>query len=86
MSAPERKLATIGGMAGYTALAVISLVVGVFLIKAAVEHEPKEAVGLDGALQELVTQDFGPALLWVVAIGLMIYAGYCVIQSRYRRL
>jgi hypothetical protein len=86
MSAPERRLATVGGMAGYTALAVTSLVVGVFLIKAAVEHDPKEAVGLDGALQELVTEDLGPLLLWVVAIGLLIYAGYCVIQSRYRRL
>lgn len=86
MSPTERGLATIGGMAGYTALAVISLLVGVFLIKAAVEHDPKEAVGLDGALQELVTQDLGPALLWLVAGGLLIYAGYCVIQSRYRRL
>jgi len=86
MSEAERKLATFGGTAGYTALAVVSLVIGYFLIKAAVEHDPKEAVGLDGALQELVTRDLGPLLLWIVAVGLLIYAGYCVIQSRYRRL
>ena len=33
------------------------------MIKAALEHDANEAVGLDGALQELVTQKLGPFLL-----------------------
>ena len=86
MSANERKVATVSGVAGNGALTVIAVLVGVFLIKAAVEHEPREAIGLDGSLQELVSQDLGPALLGVVAAGLLAYAFYCLIEARYRRL
>lgn len=86
MSPGARSLATVSGIAGYGALAVTSAIVGGFLIKAAVEHDPKEAVGLDGALQELVTQELGPLLLGVVAAGLLVYAFYCLVQARYRRL
>ncbi|MDP9188898.1 MAG: DUF1206 domain-containing protein [Actinomycetota bacterium] len=86
MSPRERQVAIVTGAAGHAALTVISALVAVFMIKAAVEHDPKEAIGLDGALQELVTQDLGPFLLGTVAVGLLIYAGYCVIEARYRKL
>lgn len=86
MSPRARKLAAVTGSAGHGALTVTSTLVGVFLIKAAVEHEPREAVGLDGALQEVVDQDIGPVLLGVVAVGLLTYAAFCFIESRYRRL
>lgn len=86
MGPGTRSVANIAGFVGYGSLSVISVLLGVFLIKAAVEHDPKEVIGLDGALQELVTQELGPALLWVVAIGLGTYAFYCLIQARYRRL
>lgn len=87
MAPSEMKLTKLLGTAGYCALAVTSAIVGYFLVKAAVEHEAREAVGLDGALQELVNQRFGPFLLGAVAAGLLVYAAYCVlIQARYRRL
>lgn len=86
MSDAERKLATAMGTAGHAALAVISTLVGIFMVKAAIEFDPKEAVGLDGALQELVTDSLGPALLYAVAAGLFVYSGYCVIEARYRKL
>jgi hypothetical protein len=86
MSASERRVATALGTAGHLALTVISALVGVFLIKAALEHEPREALGLDGALQQLVTESLGPALLWAVAAGLLTYAAYCLIEARYRKL
>ena len=86
MSDPERKLATAMGTAGHAALAVISTLVGIFMVKAAIEFDPKEAVGLDGALQGLVTDSLGPALLYAVAAGLFVYSGYCVIEARYRKL
>ena len=56
MSANERKVATVSSVTGHGALTVIAVLVGVLLIKAAVEHEPREAIGLDGSLQELVSQ------------------------------
>lgn len=87
MSAPEEKAAGILGAAGNAGLALLSLLSGYFMIKAAVEHEPKEAIGLDGALQELVDQRFGPFLLGATAACLLLYAAYCcVFEARYRKL
>lgn len=86
MSAGERRVAETAGALGHGALTVISTLVGVFLIRAAVEHDAREAVGLDGALQEVVDQDLGPLLLGIVAAGLLTYAAFCLIEARYRKL
>ncbi len=87
MSESEKKGATVLGMAGNAGLALISVLAGVFMIKAAVEHDAKEAVGLDGALQELVSQKLGPFLLGATAACLLLYAAYCCfIEARYRKL
>ena len=86
MSEHQERVATVFGTAGHAALAVVSGMVGAFLIKAAVEHDAKEAVGLDGALQQLVTESLGPLLLGIVAAGLLVYAGYCLFEARYRNL
>ena len=86
MSARAMRVATFAGTAGHAALATVSAIVGAFMIKAAVEHDAKEAVGLDGALHELITERFGPLLLGIVAVGLLIYAGYCLVEARYRKL
>jgi hypothetical protein len=60
--------------------------IGVFLGKAAIEYDPNEAVGIDGALLKLVEQPFGPVLLGLVAAGLIAYAAYCLVEARYREL
>ncbi|CAN5540395.1 hypothetical protein BH20ACT15_BH20ACT15_16370 [soil metagenome] len=86
MGAEERRIASLLGTVGHGALALISAISGGFIIKAAVEHEPKEAVGLDGALQELVRQRLGPLLLGVMAACLLTYAAYCLFEARYRKL
>lgn len=46
---------------------VVSGVVGVFLIKAAIDFNPNKAVGLDGALAKLAHASYGPILLGLVA-------------------
>jgi hypothetical protein len=56
----------------------------VFAVKAAVDYNPKDAVGLDGALQRLAHQSYGPALLALTAAGLVAYAIYCFVDARYR--
>jgi len=86
MSATEKKVAGFLGTAGNAGLAVISALAGVFMIKAAIEHDPKEAIGLDGALQELVSQKLGPFLLGATAACLLLYAAYCLVEARYRKL
>lgn len=86
MEPPARRAATILGVAGHAARAVVLALIGGFLIKAALEHDSKEALGLDGALQEIARQDYGTVLLFVVAAGLLLFGAYTLLESRYRRL
>lgn len=74
------------GRVGMCARGVIFGLIAVFLAKAAVEYDPKEAVGLDGALARLAGQPYGPVLLGVVAAGLVAFALYCFAEARYREV
>jgi hypothetical protein len=66
-------------------MAVFTLA-GAFLIKAAVDYDPKAAVGIDGALAKLLHQPLGPLLLGVVAAGLIAFAVYSFSDARFRRI
>ncbi len=81
-----RKAVFFIGRFGYSALGVVAGLIGIFLIIAALRHNPGEAKGLGGALVSLLHQPFGPLLLAVVAIGLLSYGAYSFVESRYRRL
>jgi hypothetical protein len=65
---------------------VVFCLVGAFLIKAAIEYNPRAAVGLDGALAKLAHQSYGLFLLGVVATGLIAFAIYSFSDARYRRI
>jgi hypothetical protein len=78
--------AVASGVAGHVARGVVFSLVGVFLAKAAIEYDPAEAIGIDGALRKLVEQPAGPLLLGAVAAGLVAYALYCLVEARYRRI
>jgi hypothetical protein len=71
---------------GHGARAVVFGLVGIFLIKAAIEFDPNKAVGLDGVLAKLAKQAYGPALLGVVAAGLVAFAVYSLADARYRKI
>ena len=74
------------GRAGYAALGVVTIIIGIFLIVAAFQNNASKAKGLDGVLQELAHQPFGPVLLGVVALGLFAYGIYSLVEARYRRV
>ena len=75
------------GRLGYGALGVVFTIIGIFLIVAALQFNPKEAKGLDTALSELLhLRPFGPVLLGIVALGLIAYGAYSFVEARYRRL
>ena len=74
------------GTFGHLARMVVFGLVGVFLVKAAVDFNPSKAVGLDGALASLLHHSYGPAMLGVVAAGLVTFALYSVSDARYRRI
>jgi len=74
------------GVIGHIARGVVFAIIGVFLGKAAIEYDPDEAVGIDGALLKLVEQPYGKVLLGLVAAGLIAYALYCLVEARFRRI
>jgi Domain of Unknown Function (DUF1206) len=86
MGATEERWVKRIGVVGHLARLVVFGLIGVFLVKAALEYDPDEAVGLDGALLELVRQPLGPYLLGLVAFGLFAYGLFCLIEARYREL
>ncbi len=80
----EEAAAKAVGILGHLARFVVWTLVAVFLARAAWQYDPKEAVGLDGALHKLATQPYGGVLLFAVAVGLLAYSLYCFVQARYR--
>jgi hypothetical protein len=81
-----RQAIFIVGRSGYAAIGVVAALIGIFLIVAALQHNPGEAKGLGGALVSLLHQPFGPLLLGIVAVGLLAYGVYSFVEARYRRL
>lgn len=80
----ERPVRTLG-KAGYIARGVIAIIAAVFVGKAAIDYDPDEAVGIDGALRALAEAPAGRWLLAAVALGLILFAGYCVAEARWHR-
>jgi hypothetical protein len=86
MSPTVRKWIEAIGTFGHLARGVVFGLVGVFLIKAAIDYNPNSAVGLDGALAKLAHASYGPFLLGVVAAGLIAFAVFSLSDARYRRI
>ena len=86
MSPGTRKWIEWIGSFGYLARMVVFCLVGVFLVKAAVEYDPNKAVGLDGALAKVDHASYGPFLLGLVAAGLIAFGVYSLSDARYRRI
>jgi hypothetical protein len=86
MSPPVRRGFVVLAAFGHVARAVIFLLIGVGLLKAAVDYSPRSAVGLDGALAKLAHTPAGPALLGAVAAGLIGFGLYSIADARYHRM
>lgn len=71
---------------GLYARGAVFVIIGGFLIVAAVQNDPSEARGLSGALQALQDQPYGWILLGIVAVGLIAFGAYSIIESVYRRI
>lgn len=85
MRAERRRRIEVLGVAAWCGRGAVFALVGWFVVQAAVNFDPREATGLDGALRKVLAATYGPALLLLVAAGLAAYALYCLVESRYRR-
>jgi hypothetical protein len=86
MTAPVRRAFVWIGVVGLLARAVVFSLIGFFIVRAAVRFDPKEAVGLDGALGRVLAHEHGTLILSVVAIGLIVFGVYSLADARYRKI
>ena len=86
MSEGVERAFTAVGVFGHLARMVVFALIGWFLIRAAIDYDPDKAVGLDGALAALGRSSYGPALLGIVAAGLLGFAAYSIADARYRKV
>lgn len=74
------------GVLGFVARAFVLAVVAWFLAKAAIEFDPTEAVGLDGALREFVSVSYGKVVIVLAGVGLVIAGIYDMVTFRRQQL
>lgn len=74
------------GVVGLVGRAGVVALIGAFLVNAAVRFDPDEAKGLDGALQVLAGQPYGRVLLGAVAVGVLGYALWSLVETLWRDL
>lgn len=85
MRLKREKIVKRTGQFGLPARGVAFLLVGGFVIQAAVQTDPQEVEGLGAAFQTLANQPYGPWLMGLVAVGFMAYGVYCMMLARHRR-
>jgi Domain of Unknown Function (DUF1206) len=74
------------GAYGCVARAVVFVLVGVFVLKAAVLSSASQAKGLDAVFRSVASSAGGAWLLALLASGLACYGLYCLLEARYRDL
>jgi uncharacterized protein DUF1206 len=74
------------GRFGMGARGLVVSVMGVFLLRAALRYDARQAKGLAEALRALDSRSDPPWLLAAVAVGLVSYGLYELFEARYRRI
>lgn len=62
------------------------LLIGAFLLVAAVDHRAAAAKGLHGALQILQQQPYGWAALGLAALGFIAFGAFQLVEAAFRRV
>lgn len=86
MSEKERKTASTLGRLGSAAYGLVSIVIGWFVVQAALFHDPKQAKGIVGAFGALAQQPAGRVLLGLIALCFIGLGLYSLAAARWMRL
>ncbi len=73
------------GLAGYLARGAVVAAIGVFVLCAALTDDAAHVRGLDATLRSFADTAFGPWLLVLVALGLVAFGAYSVLEAKWRR-
>ena len=85
MSTAMRRVAAVLGVAGQSARGLVFVIVGGFVLSAALADDASRSKGLDASLRTLAAQRFGAILLSVVALGFLAFGLYSLLDARYRK-
>ncbi len=69
------------GAIGNCARGAVVVLLGVFMIVAALEHDPGETAGLDGLLKRLLDEPYGKVVVGLMALGLGAFGVYSVARA-----
>lgn len=83
LSASARAWVVRIGRAGLAARGIVLGVLGYILLDAAIEADASDARGVEGVLESMRDR---PWLLGIVALGLVAYGLFSLVQARYRRI
>ncbi len=86
MGEKERRSAVTLGRLGSAARGTVFVVLGWFVLLAAVFRDPQQAKGMGGALSALAEQGPGRALLAVLGLGFLAMAAYSLATARWMRM
>ena len=83
--ARERVVSAVARFGLFTRMLLFGII-GWFLVRTAIDHNPNDTIGLDGALQKVASEPYGRVLLCIVAVGLLAYAAFRLVEARYRKV
>jgi hypothetical protein len=86
LTSPARRWVGPIARIGFVARGVVFVLIGGFLVLAAIDANPGEAHGLGGVLRALQQQPYGWALLALTALGLFLFGMFQFIVARFRRI
>ncbi len=83
---PKRSALVIAGVVGWIGRGLVTVFVGFFLIRAAVNFDPNDARGFDQSLRQVAGTGLGSSVVFACAIGLIAYGAFCLASYRFRTL
>jgi len=82
----KRAAVVVAGVIGWIGRGIVTVFVGFFLVRAAVNFDPSDARGFDQSLRQVAGTGFGSAVVLGCAIGLVAYGAFCLVSYRFRSL
>jgi hypothetical protein len=83
---PVRRSVRASARVGEAAKALVYMVAGVLVIRAAQQMNPRGARGIEGALEWLLFRPYGRAVLAGVGLGLVVYGASELTRARYQEI
>jgi hypothetical protein len=85
MSARTRAVVVRLGIVGTVSRGIVFTIAGALVVQAAATFDAAKSSGLDGALRTLADRPYGPWLLGVLALGLIVFGLYGFAAARWAR-